>query len=472
MRAAARTDIVIIDWWINDTTGDRALEAIARTVANDQRARRLIAVYTTQRALGRIADRIRVRLGIDGSSDREDDELTLDVGGVRIVILNKGHVRIADEYRGNQVTQDALPRRLVTEFRLHTGGLVPAVALNALAAARENTHRILQRLGTKLDIGYAGHLLRIEHLEDGAAHLTDAMADELRAVIEDDVGTREAAGALGITAWLDQQESQFRTSREVIDTLFAINTAEQSELDAARRSHKSLQQIGEEDFSSLLVASDDAALARRSDAEVAMLLSLRHSWGVQRLLQLGTIVREDCKDGRYWLCVQPVCDSVRLDSPRRFPMLRIEDWEHDMRKKQFHIVAPASDSQEAPIHLWAANKPQDIGVFEVAPTEGRAARFVRQNNAEPHLRTIGGPNLIWIAQLKPAHAQRVAEQLGGNLTRVGLDESEWLRQRGHRRNEQPGDSLTPAQTFPSERGTAGPETASGGDPAPPPPTPR
>jgi hypothetical protein len=153
-------------------------------------------------------------------------------------------------------------------------------------------------------------------------------------------------------------------------------------------------------------------------------------------------------------------------------MLRIEDWDHGMRKKQFHIVAPASDGLEAPIHLWAASKPQDLEVFGVAPTEGRAARFVRQNNAELHLPTIGGPSLIWVAQLKPAHAQRVAEQLGGNLTRVGLDESEWLRQRGHRRNEQPGDSLTPALTLASERATVGPGTATAGEPAPPPPTPR
>jgi hypothetical protein len=33
----------------------------------------------------------------------------------------------------------------------------------------------------------------------------------------------------------------------------------------------------------------------------------------------------------------------------------------------------------------------------------------------------------WIADLKPAHAQRIANLLASNLSRVGLVESEWNR---------------------------------------------
>lgn len=50
-----------------------------------------------------------------------------------------------------------------------------------------------------------------------------------------------------------------------------------------------------------------------------------------------------------------------------------------------------------------------------------------------------GPRLVWVAQLKPAHAQRVAESIGRELTRVGLDESEWLRLRG-RSGKRPVDT--------------------------------
>ena len=33
----------------------------------------------------------------------------------------------------------------------------------------------------------------------------------------------------------------------------------------------------------------------------------------------------------------------------------------------------------------------------------------------------------WVAELKPMHAQRIAAYLGGEVSRVGLIESEWLR---------------------------------------------
>ena len=37
--------------------------------------------------------------------------------------------------------------------------------------------------------------------------------------------------------------------------------------------------------------------------------------------------------------------------------------------------------------------------------------------------------LEWIAQLKPSHAQRIANDIGASLSRVGVLESEWLRRK-------------------------------------------
>lgn len=444
VRAAARADIVVIDWWINDETGDNALEAIERTVrAEEERARRLIAVYTTQRELGSIADRIRQRLGVeedDDPRDEPDDELRITVGGTRIVILNKGLVTPAAEYADNHVPLDELPNRMIAEFRQHVEGLVPSVALNALAAARENTHRVLQRLSRDLDLGYAGHLLRIEHVDEGAGQLIDALADELRAVIEDDEETRAAAGQEGIAAWLDAPQRAFSTSREIIDGLLAVNTADPDAISELKAKHKSLNPIGEEQFTDLLAPASEKELAQRSDADFAMLLSLRHGWRRLPMLQLGSVLVDE-RNRRYWLCVQPVCDSIRLEGPTRFPMLRLERWETYARKQQFHIVVPGPAPADPPLRLWAASKPQDLQIIEVCPTVAATARFQRDKEGALRLTTTDGASLVWLGQLKPAHAQRVAETFGRWMTRVGLDESEWLRRRG-RAKEVPADRVT------------------------------
>jgi hypothetical protein len=40
--------------------------------------------------------------------------------------------------------------------------------------------------------------------------------------------------------------------------------------------------------------------------------------------------------------------------------------------------------------------------------------------------------LEWIAQLKPAHAQRIAQDIGNSFSRIGLIEAEWLRIKSER----------------------------------------
>jgi hypothetical protein len=36
-------------------------------------------------------------------------------------------------------------------------------------------------------------------------------------------------------------------------------------------------------------------------------------------------------------------------------------------------------------------------------------------------------NFQWVAELRTEHAQRIANMLAGKISRVGLNESEWLR---------------------------------------------
>lgn len=44
-----------------------------------------------------------------------------------------------------------------------------------------------------------------------------------------------------------------------------------------------------------------------------------------------------------------------------------------------------------------------------------------------NFKTADGKKLKWISELKDAQAQRIANTFGSNISRVGLDESEWLR---------------------------------------------
>src|SRR6266498_2891129 len=130
--------------------------------------------------------------------------------------------------------------------------------------------------------------------------------------------------------------------------------------------------------------------------------------------------------GSFWLSLQPDCDSMRLDDARSFPMaplIKVEESEARAGSK-FDLVALDPDEGK-PLYFRTSTRPYQLRMISFAPSES----VIRATNDSPGpLLTDGdGVTWLWIAQLRFAHALRLANSLGGAMARVGLDESEWLR---------------------------------------------
>ena len=72
--------------------------------------------------------------------------------------------------------------------------------------------------------------------------------------------------------------------------------------------------------------------------EFARLTSLRSQYDAPPpVLKLGSIVAHK-RSGNpvYLLCIQPLCDSVRLDRSRKFPFLKLK--ERDRNTSRFDLV--------------------------------------------------------------------------------------------------------------------------------------
>jgi hypothetical protein len=430
VRAASGVDIVVLDWMLDPATEFTAEQAVKDVVAQDEYGRRLIAIYTTQRDLEGIAQSLEEAIT---RATRIDDELALQAGGTRILIFHKGGPQLDEKWMAYKRDESELPETLVRAFAKLSSGLVPAVALNSLAATRENAHRLLERLDQGLDLGYLGHLLRLAYREEGEQHLLDAISGELRAVIEDDTATRATASA-GFDAWLAHHNEQLHVPAEALARLGEAMT--DKKLLKAWAKKEIAGTFSEENVTELLVPVDEAVEARRSDARFAHLMAMRQPYArPEPELHLGTIVRERDLPSNYWVCIQPVCDSVRLDAdpPTAFLMLPLEPVDHAAKGVKAAFVV-RSDGGEW-IHLWPWDRSSDIELMRMRPNHNGAVRFLASETDG----TLSGPKtvtteeditLIWIAQLKTAHALRVVHQYGTQLSRVGLDESEWIRLRG------------------------------------------
>jgi hypothetical protein len=141
-----------------------------------------------------------------------------------------------------------------------------------------------------------------------------------------------------------------------------------------------------------------------------------------RALHLGVVLREVQGKRRYMLCLQPVCDSVRINGKTLafiFCFLSVPEAGTSFT----HALV---DSKSNFIHLNYKPKVPNCyvsyfatGADAVCATKDDEGRFIFEDE--------GKVKYEWIAELKTEHAQRAAEEFGRTLSRVGLTESEWLR---------------------------------------------
>jgi hypothetical protein len=431
---SARVDLVVLDWVLDPVAGVTSLEAVKRIVHTDRRGCRVIAIYTSE-PLAEIAAELEQEL--EDAQRAADDEMMLRVGGTRIALFRKAtadDVERDDENRGYSELQ--LADKLIEVFLDLAQGWVRGIALNTLAAIRENLHAVLTRLDPSLDLGYAGHLLRLEHVEEGALQLIDAIGGELRGVIEDDRRSHETAGPSGLKAWLDYRDGlgELAISRDLLSTYLSHPPAKRGEtltdvMNALNSGRPQDQRVKKPEFTrsatALFTAGFAVDSAREADGDFAILLAIRHAYsGALPHLRLGTIL-SDRQRRKYWICLQPDCDSVRLKSKTAaFPLMPLRVVND--ADKRFHFVVPRSRLNA---HLFNPATPAAVTTYTFRPnaaTKQVAFKHSRADASVLEVHTTSRKAFVLAGQLKPAHAARVAHGLGQALTRIGLDESEWL----------------------------------------------
>ena len=175
----------------------------------------------------------------------------------------------------------------------------------------------------------------------------------------------------------------------------------------------------------LLESEDDT-----SNHVFSHLMSSRTFYGNKpKSLGLGVIVH-NCVDDKYFLCLQPVCDSVRLEEDTVFLFVELSKSDDDRWKRSSHIIVKGSG---ATVQLFCEAKSDKCYVAAFSP-DRRYQRVLEKKSNEgiPEFVDKCKKKYVWVDQLKPSHAQRAVENLARDLSRVGLTESVWLRLLGKR----------------------------------------
>jgi hypothetical protein len=416
LAAGGRTDMVILDWHLDDS-GTLALHLLDELSQPESKRLRLVCIYTGDGG----QDVSNAIASLDGNTMRE--EFLYQRGSTRILVLYKTGADRTGAPLERVVNVADLPERLLGEFAALCSGLVSAAAMSALGAVREAMPEMLGVLVPELDAAYVGQRLAQDRPDDAIDHLAELVVSELQSIIEDDAQFVSTADEAAVESWLEGcTDDQLTVER---DALKEMNR---------RGGHKDVRtEIGDKfpifqgkkkAHPTAFVVKDESA-SELADALLAERMTTRHRYpGARReRLELGVVVRSP-DDADWRVCVQPLCDSVRLRGKTRMPFLPFLSVEEG---KGFDLAIVQTPGL---LRLRLAVSPSDISLVEFEPDPNENAVLAMEDDSGGR-RFVDAEGRSWtlLCRLKYAHAQRIGHRLGAEFSRIGLNESEWLREK-------------------------------------------
>lgn len=425
-----RADIIILDWRLSRKNGYTALPLLQKILSEgSQYQLRLIAIYTGEPDPKRILDEIRRSVPKVNASGQDSN--VIDVGACRIVVYLKDRTKTTTQNMHLTLGEENLPDRLIHDFAGKVGGLLPSIVMTALTAVRKNVYRVLERFGAELDPAFLTHQTCLPQPQEAQQHIVEQIASELHGIMDDAVTTDPSpAGMKAIRHWFSGRFENDRVS-------FNPNSSHNIE-----KVMKMLEQ-GIENITPHLVNSKKkldalshgfsggAENSRELDLRLASMMCFRQILDPeQRQLTMGTVIQSnESEKEKFLLCVTPKCDSVRLTEKTSFLFLPLSDPKQNTKQ----VVVPVEGNEYRRMSI--SMNPSDWYMIGFEPdSETKCVLASLDQPRDVFIFTDeGNRKYRWIGELKPELSQSIAQKIAERMSRVPLNQSEWLR-RSERKN--------------------------------------
>jgi hypothetical protein len=432
--AAKRADVLVLDWWMHGDGGAASKAIISQLAESDEQHDRirLIVIYTAVPDLQNVAAEV-ARL-LDGAEVIGDNRNRVVAGSIRIVVLAKPDTKVDPALTEDVVPFDALPYRIIVEFASAVEGLLSNVAFAALAAIRNSTHRILNRFDRALDPAFLGHRMLLPDPEDSEQHLVELILQELSAVLDSaEVGNNadyDAIRQLVSDSVLVVEDVEKLSEFAARNGLSVAELAMRFLQEGVNHPNHGLSNKERKDIRGWISRIFALGPSEESDSDTdinkqwSMLMSNKLQYGeISPELRLGVLVR-DTRSGMFMLCMQPVCDSVRLTGQTTFPFLPLEE-----TTGSSDIVLKYADEYHL-LNLKFKFRDLLLIPFEPSADSGGAVRAQQETGSEKWQFTPASDvcaALEWTGELRDSFAHKFANRFAESASRVGTDDSELFR---------------------------------------------
>lgn len=464
LKICINADVFILDWQLfpdgNEAgvKNDNAVASLLKHILNDENGTvspkpvRFCAIYTAGKVdtvCDNVFSALKQVVGSEAHQDR--DALKVCAEGLTVYIYAK-EVATSSVASGAIAAKD-LAGRIISDFAKTYEGILPGLALRGIASIRNNAKRILDKFPAGMDpalLVHAGLTLEDLSVSDDVSVL---LSDEMKSVLFDMGGSGDEVYGLLIDALKGVDASVFSTLasntalvkdgvvpmriKEYLLTSFGDRKFGTDSPFTERcydcESHKASKELLDE--LQTIVVKIAAGKGQYKAGSLSKLFCQRTLYSEERVLKSGTVVR-DVKTGTYYVCMMPLCDSLRLTGGKTaFPFWKLSNAKDHKTGKAHAIVV--DDHEGNVVRLCLKGKIRDRLTLWRFKSES-VASFVKEGNGYvisecPKWGTVSGKQspepskFEWVAELKPFHAQRMAEHVSREFSRVGLTESEWLR---------------------------------------------
>jgi len=423
--AVRQADIVVLDWLLRDGSSKFTLKMLRNllTEERDRNSLRLVAIYTGEARLEDIYQTVFDILKNNALDPKGDgNKTTIPYRHGRLVLYAKPAVSLAPALKDRSVAEEELPGRLLDDFASMTEGLLPSIALTSLTAVREGEHRILDRFCAELDPAFLTHMACLPDPEEAERQIVTHVAEELRGLADEAVAAESPAGKHAVEHWIRRDgRANFKFGDKKLNPGQTAQLATEG-LEASNAFSKSVKKKA---FKSLTAGFAHPGVVVDLDGRLAWIMSFRTVYNAPPpILWLGSVVttKED-GDDMHLICMRPRCDSVRLKEKTSFIFLPLVEPQKKVGTQL--VVRLGSDFHRLRIELGSAS----LVLRHFNPSEVRreVVATKRESDGDFEFTDTGERRYIWRGELAAEYAQRIANAFATTLSRVAVDESEWLR---------------------------------------------
>lgn len=449
-QSSRNADITILDWQMDlefgKQHGDLAKASIKKILEGDQSEGgrlRLITIYTSMQDIGAVAEDIKRSLPRKLKAKLQNCIIIFeDTDG----LLKHTKVEVL---RKDDINETGLHHSVVDSFAYMTAGLLSNAALSAITDLRNNTHNILHKFGKELDSAYLSHVIALISSKDmreqshevAFDYAVEILSEEIKSQLQTSQVLKKSLASEAIHSWpkyVNSENNQeffglkigeaapVHVNSERIESLLKSATNETLERTLSLQpkladidGQNCLDVFEEGPVELSLYGMDNDGLLKLSTIQCVRRDTTTNLDSHRPVLKQGTVLKSK---GKFYVCVQPLCDSVRLTRKTNFAFVRID--KTNSEDSFTHVVN--SKSGFLKFNILPTSKKVTVFPFEPviglnmvqAAVEGKKLVFKDAENQK---------SMEWICEFKQPVSQAIVNAFSASLSRVGFDSLEWLR---------------------------------------------